>query len=521
MAMIGKVKRMHSRQNKSVREIARITSLSRNTVRKWLKSPVEGEPKYRRGEQPGKLTAFHEAIKQALKADASRHKHERRTARALYAEIQVAGYSGGYSRVTDFIREWRQGEGQGVLTNAFVPLVFELGEAFQFDWSEEGMVVGGIYHRVQVAHTKLCSSRAFWLVAYPSQGHEMLFDAHTRSFAALGGVPRRGIYDNMKTAVDKVKKGKGRIVNARFAVMCAHYLFDADFCNVASGWEKGVVEKNVQDSRRRIWIDAAKLRFGSFVELNAWLGARCRALWEEVRHPEHEQFSVAEMLEHERAHLMPVPTPFDGYVEKPARVSSTCLVAVARNRYSVPCELAGQMVSTHLYPGRVVVVAHDKVVASHDRLSDRGLTRYDWQHYIPLLQRKPGALRNGAPFADMPEPLLALRKALLRDAGGDRVMAQVLALVPTAGLDAVLVSVELALESAPPSGRVSVEHVVNVMSRLNAAPKPENAATTLQVTIAPLADTARYDTLRAQGDIGSGTGTAEDARNDAQEIDHA
>jgi len=388
-----------------------------------------------------------------------------------------------------------------------VPLPFESGEAFQFDWSEEGLVVCGIYYRMQVAHMKLCASRAFWLVAYPSQGHEMLFDAHTRSFAALGGIARRGIYDNMKTAVDKVKKGKGRIVNARFAVMCAHYLFDADFCNVAAGWEKGVVEKNVQDSRRRIWIDAGKQRFGSFVELNVWLGARCRALWEEIGHPEHAQFSVAEMLEHERTHLMPMPEPFDGYVEKPARVSSTCLVAVARNRYSVPCELAGQMVSTQLYPGCVVVVANDSVVAGHERLNAEGQTRYDWQHYIPLLQRKPGALRNGAPFADMPEPLQQLRQALLRHAGGDRVMAQVLAMVPTAGLDAVLVAVELALERGPPSGRVSVEHVVNVLGRLNAAPVPENAATTLQVTVPPLADTARYDRLRPQ--------------DDAEEIDHA
>ena len=81
----------------------------------------------------------------------------------------------------------------------------------------------------------------------PAKQDYVLFDAHTRSFAALGGIPRRGIYDNMKTAVDKVKKGKGRVVNARFAVMCAHYLFDADFRNVASGWEKGAVEKNVQD----------------------------------------------------------------------------------------------------------------------------------------------------------------------------------------------------------------------------------------------------------------------------------
>jgi len=256
-----------------------------------------------------------------------------------------------------------------------------------------------------------------------------------------------------------------------------------------------VVEKNVQDSRRRIWIEAAKQRWSSFTELNAWLGQRCKALWEEVRHPEHDQFSVAEMLEHERAHLMPMPAPFDGYVEKPARVSSTSLVSVARNRYSVPCELVGQMVSTRLYPGSVAVVADDRIVARHERLSNAGETRYDWQHYIPLVLRKPGALRNGAPFADMPEPLQRLRRALLRRPGGDRVMAQVLAIVPSAGLDAVLVAVELALESGPP-GKVSVEHVVNVLGRLNAAPAPQTAATSLQVATPPLANTARYDSLR-------------------------
>jgi transposase len=506
MAMIGKVRRMHFRQGKSVREIVRLTSLSRNTVRKWLKAPLEGEPRYRRGERPGKLSAFHEALQLALKADAHRPRHERRTARALHAQIRAEGYDGSYSRVTDFVRAWRQGEGQSVSAKAFVPLAFELGEAYQFDWSEEGLVVGGIFYRLQVAQLKLCASRAFWLVAYPSQGHEMLFDAHTRAFAAMGGIARRGIYDNMKTAVDKVKKGKGRTVNKRFAAMCAHYLVDADFCNVASGWEKGVIEKNVQDSRRRIWIEAAKLRFGSFVELNAWLGDRCRALWDEVRHPEHDQFSVAEMLEHERPHLMPMPEPFDGYVENPARVSSTCLVTVARNRYSVPCELAGQMLSTRLYPGKVVVVAEDKVVTSHERLSDRGQTKYDWQHYIPLIERKPGALRNGAPFADMPEPLQQLRRALLRDPGGDRVMAQVLSIVPTAGLDAVLVAVELALEGAP-RGRVGPEHVLNVIARLNAAPAPQNAATALQVADKPLANTERYDSLRGQAST--------------EEVDHA
>jgi len=281
--------------------------------------------------------------------------------------------------VTDFIRAWRQDSGKDT-TKAFVPLSFELGEAFQFDWSEEGIVVGGVYHQAQVAHLKLCASRAFWLVAYPSQGHEMLFDAHTRSFAALGGVARRGIYDNMKTAVDKVKKGKGRVVNARFAAMCSHYLFDADFCNVASGWEKGVVEKNVQDSRRRVWLQARERKFTSFAELNAWLAERCKAVWADTPHPQHRELSIAEVLQLECEHLMGMPAPFDGYVERPARVSSTCLVTVARNRYSVPCEWAGHMVSTRLYPGRVDVVAGDALVASHERVLNRGQTVFDWQH---------------------------------------------------------------------------------------------------------------------------------------------
>ena len=496
MDMIGRIRRLHSRKNKSAREISRITGLSRNTVAKWLQGQVDGPPKYRRGEQPNKLTVFHEALQQALKADARRPKHERRTTKALYVEIRAAGYDGGYTRVTDYIRAWRQAEGHGAAVNAFVPLAFELGEAYQFDWSDEGLVVGGIYYRVQVSHMKLCASRAFWLVAYPSQGHEMLFDAHTRSFSALGGVPRRGIYDNMKTAVGKVNKGKGRAVNARFAVMCAHYLFDPDFCNVAAGWEKGIVEKNVQDSRRRIWLDAQDCQFHSFEELNAWLGQRCRALWNELTHPQYSGLSVAEVLELERAELMPVPAPFDGYVERPARVSSTCLVSVGRNRYSVPCEYAGKWVSSRLYPTRIEVVADDALIASHVRLLDRDQVSYDWQHYLPLIERKPGALRNGAPFADLPAPLRQLKHGLGRHAGGDRIMAQVLAAVPVAGLDAVLVAVELVLES----GSLSAEHILNVVARLAATEPPPSVETHLSLKEAPVANTARYDRLRGQAE---------------------
>lgn len=495
MGMYAKIRRMYLREGLTISEIQRRTSLSRNTIKKWLHEPEGGEPKYQRHSSPSKIAAHATWLTRALELDLRRPKRDRRTALRLFQEMQQAGFAGSYCRVCAFIRQWRVASAVRPAQTAFVPLRFELGEAFQFDWSEERLLIGGIYRKILAAHLKFCASRAFWVGAYPTQSHEMLFDAHTRAFRALGGVPLRGIYDNMRTAVDKVRQGKLRIVNARFSALCAHYLFDPDFCNVASGWEKGVVEKNVQDSRRRIWLDAAQQRFSNFTELNVWLEARCRLLWQSTRHPDYPQLTLAEMLEHEQPHLMPMPSPFDGYVEVLARVSSTCLVTVQRNRYSVPCELAGQIVSVHLYPAAVAIYTDQVEVARHGRLFDRDQIRYDWMHYVSLVERKPGALRNGAPFRDLPSPLRRLQVQLLQHAGGDRVMARVLGAVPKFGLESVLVAVELVLES----GNTSAEHVINVLARLHQAARPALVETGLQVVDAPTTDTARYDRLHNAG----------------------
>ena len=496
MKQLGKIRHMYYREGLSISAIEKRTGFTRKTVRGWLKAAEETVPKYRRRANASiKIAPFTAQLSSALEVDAKRPKRDRRTALKLFGELQAAGFIGDYSRVTEFVRRWRE-KGGHALTKAYVPLAFEQGEAFQFDWSEERLVIGGVWRKIMAAHLKLCASRAFIVQAYPTQGHEMLFDAHTRAFTALGGIPRRGIYDNMKTAVDQVKKGKTRIVNRRFAAMASHYLFDPDFCNVASGWEKGVVEKNVQDSRRRIWQDAARERFGSFTELNLWLLATCRALWDEHRHPEHSDFTIADMLEHEQPSLMPMVTPFNGYVETLGKVSSTCLVIEDRNRYSAPCELAGQMVSIRIYPERIDLVAHDALVATHPRSFERKGVHYDWQHYIPLIERKPGALRNGAPFADMPEPLQRLRSLLIKREGGDRIMAKVLTTVPKFGLEAVLVAVELVLES----GNTSAEHIENVLNRLKAPPQPACVETSLTIAEAPTADTGRYDHLREEVD---------------------
>lgn len=491
MSMYAKVRRMKFREHLTISEIVRRTSLARNTIKKWLRESNSDNVKYHRATKEKLITPYTPWLEQALKADSHRPRKDRRTARRLFEEIKQQGFIGDYCRVSEFVRQWKH---LGNFSkSAFVPLKFKLGEAFQFDWSEESIMIGGLLRKVQAAHTKLCSSRAFIVLAYPAQSHEMLFDAHARAFTALGGVAQRGIYDNMKTAVDKVTKGNGRLVNKRFFAMVSHYLFDADFCNVASGWEKGIVEKNVQDARRRIWIDAKQQTFRTFDELNNWLELKCRALWSEITHPHYEGVTLAEALAQEQPYLMPMPTLFDGYVETNGRVSNTCLVTVDKNRYSVPSELINRMISIHLYAERIDLYDDVGLVARHTRLFNRDQTSYQWLHYVPVVQRKPGVLRNGAPFEDMPAPFLKLQAALLRRERqtGNRLMAKVLSAVPVHGLETVLVAVELVLES----GVHSAEHVLNVLARLNQQPTPANVETNLTLNEEPLADTARYDSL--------------------------
>jgi len=331
----------------------------------------------------------------------------------------------------------------------------------------------------------------------------MLFDAHARAFSAFGGVPQRGIYDNMKTAVDQVLAGKKRKINSRFEAMSGHYLFEPEFCNVASGWEKGIVEKNVRDRRTSIWHHAKDRRWASWEELNIWLAEQCRLAWSELNHPDYPTLKVADVLQDEQSRLMPVPKPFDGYVELMARVTSTALVHLERNRYSVPTEHANSAVSVRMYHDHIAVVADGTRVATHSRSFERSQTFYDWQHYISLVERKPGGLRNGAPFAGMPDALKQLQAILLRRSGGDSVMAQVLAAVPIHGLDAVLVAVELALEA----GKPSAEHVLNVLARLKSNTVPANLGDALaaelkqgwplQLREEPVGNVDRYDDLRS------------------------
>lgn len=498
MAILSSIRRWHVRDNMPIREIVRKTGLARNTVRKYLANKVV-EPKYPKRKTPSKLDDYAAKLMLWLKTEAGKGRKQKRSLKQLHRDLVQLGFTGSYDRIVAFAKRWRQEQQELARTagrGTFIPLTFAPGEAFQFDWSEDWAIIAGERTKLQIAQFKLSHSRAFFLRAYPLQTHEMLFDAHNHAFATFGGVPARGIYDNMKTAVDKVRRGKQRDINIRFTAMVSHYLFDAEFCNPASGWEKGQIEKNVQDARHRLWNQLPL--FDSLAELNDWLDQRCLSLWNEIAHPEQHERSIADVHAQERTCLMALPCPFDGFVEHTKRVSPTCLVTFERNRYSVPASYANRPVSLRVYADRLVFVAEAQVIAEHVRLILRnpgiGRTLYDWRHYLSVLQRKPGALRNGAPFSELPDAFKRLQAILLKRPGGDREMVEILALVLQHEEQAVLTAVELALESGVPSK----QHVLNLLKRLvePAPPAPIDTPTPLMLTVEPQANVSRYDELR-------------------------
>jgi transposase len=499
VALVSVIRRWHLREGMPIREIARRTGLSRNTVRKYLASQ-ELEPAYPARRSPSKLDSYEETLTNWLFRESRRHRKQRRTVKRLYKDLVSLGYTGSYDRVAAFARQWRQTQ-QGArlqaTKHAYVPLQFAPGEAFQFDWSEDWVKINGVSTKLQIAHFKLSHSRAFFMRAYLTQSHEMLFDAHYHAFIAFGGIPERGIYDNMKTAVDKVGRGKQRQVNKRFHAMVGHYLYEPEFCNPAAGWEKGQVEKAVLDARHGLWYDTPP--FKSLQELNNWLQERCQVLWQETAHPQLKARSLAECLADEQPKMMSVPAAFDGFVEHSKRVSSTCLITFEHNRYSVPASFANRVISLRVYPERLVIVAEAQVVTEHVRVFNRdkstpGQTLYDWRHYLSVAQRKPGALRNGAPFLELPDSFGQLRARLLKRPGGDREMVDILALVLLHDEQQVERAVAKALESGEPSK----QHVLNCLSRLEEPrrPRPLQPPPALKLVNEPEANIARYDQLR-------------------------
>src|SRR3982750_3994976 len=493
---IAKIRRAYFVHGQPIKAICRELGVSRKVVRKVIRSQAT-EFRYERETQPlPKIGAWSAELDRLLAGNESKAARERLTLIRIFEELRGLGYAGGYDAVRRYARRWSKERGTST-ASAYVPLSFAPGEAYQFDWSHEVVLLSGTTMMVKAAHVRLCHSRMLFVRAYPRESQEMVFDAHDRAFALFKGACTRGIYDNMKTAVETIFVGKERAYNRWFVQMCGHYLVEPVACTPASGWEKGQVENQVGLVRERFFTP--RLRVTSYDELNAWLLDKCVAYAKAHKHPELTDRTIWQAFEAERPKLVPITGPFDGFHATQASVSKTCLVRFDNNKYSVAARAVGRPVEIQAYADRVVIRQDGVIVGQHQRRFGRGETIYDPWHYVPVLARKPGALRNGAPFKDWPLPasLERVRRKLKGSDDGDRQMVKVLSAVLTDGLAAV----EAACGEALSDGVHSADVVLNILSRRR-DPGPAPTILTpdaLRLRHLPIADCARYDQLRRAG----------------------
>lgn len=492
---IAKIRRYFFVEGKPIKRISRDLRISRNTIRKVIRSGAT-EHRYVREEQPcPKLGDFKERLDILLKENKKRPKRRRLTAQRLFELLQSEGYEGAYDSVQRYVKKWRNQRGRRP-EQFYIPLKFFPGEAYQFDWSHENVILSGIGQTVKVAHFRLSHSRMCFVVAYRRESQEMVFDAHNRAFKFFGGTCKRGIYDNLKTAVDRVLRGKKRQFNNRFLQMCSHYLVEPVACTPGSGWEKGQVENQVGNVRE--WLFTPRPRFKSFDELNSWLADQCIKICQKRRHPEEKGRTIWEVFQEEKASLIPITTLFQGYIDTECRVSSTSLVRYDRNHYSVDSKLAGNTATVRASADRIKVISNGEVVADHPRQFGRDKVIYDPWHYLSILKYKPGALRNGAPFQgwDLPISLRRVRSYLSSRQGGDREFVDILCAARRHGLNLA----EKACAKALAEGTIRGEIILNIIAR-GLDPLPVDSATvpgTLILTIEPTADCSRYDSLRKE-----------------------
>lgn len=452
------------RNGEPLRFISRELNISRNTVRDIVRSDQVSSASYSRKLQPhSALGEYIEQLEKLLRENKSAK--PKRTIRHLFEELQLSGYAGSYSAVGRYAAKWKE-RSIGVSPSACVPMSFAPGEAYQFDWSTDNVIINDEVVSVKVAHFVLCYSRKRFVYIYPNETHEMVFDAHIRAFEFFGGTPVRGIYDNMKTAVKKVLAGKEREWNPHFERLCAHYRVEPVACNPASGNEKGIVERQVKISRQQFFTPMPAST--SLQELNDRLASQLATYNKTHRHPEFKDKTLDEVFQKEQQSLVSAPILFDGCKETDVKVSTTCLARFDSNSYSVDCSCAGKIVQCKSYADKIVFI-HDGVeVGQHERKFTRGQTYYNPNHYLPILAKKPGALRNGAPFAGMvlADELIAVREHLETQVNGARDFAHILSYIPLESLESVVMACAEAIKSKA----ISKDVILNILLRQNDEP---------------------------------------------------
>ena len=425
MEMYARVRRACMVDGMSTREAARVFGLHRDTVSKMLK--YSAPPGYLRRSPPRrpKLDPYRGVIDRILEDDRSLPRKQRHTAKRIYERLRAEHeFPGKYTIVKDYVRERRLRTRE-----MYVPLSHAPGHA-QCDFGQAKAVIGGVERTVHYFVLDLPHSDGCFIKAYPAETTEAFCDGHVSAFSFLGGVPQSIVYDNTKLAVARIL-GDGQRKRTRvFSELVSHYLFEDRFGRPGKGNDKGKVEGLVGYVRRNFLAPAPS--YPSFDALNSYLEERClERLGRRLRG--HDE-TIGQRMERDLDALLPLPvTHYDAGDRHVSRVSSLSLVRYRTNDYSVPVAYGHREVLVRGYVDRVVISCGSEVIARHARSYERDDYVFDPVHYLPLLERKVGALDQAAPLAgwELPEEFGVLRRLLESRMGrrGKREYVQVLRLM--------------------------------------------------------------------------------------------
>jgi len=438
-----RARRLYFKEGLSQRKIAERMEISRPTVRKMI--ALGAPPGYRRKEEPKRpvLGPFIPVIDAILSSDRTSPPKQRHTAKRIFEHLKEEyDYPGKYTQVRDYVSQTKERKQE-----AFVPLEFGPGQA-QVDWGESKVEHGGKWLTAHMFVMTLPFSDVRFVACFPRQTLEFFLEGHRRAFEFFGGVPQRIVYDNLKSAVTKVGRGRRRDLNVTFEDFARHYLFDTDFCNVARGNEKGHVENAVNWARKNLFVPVP--RVDDWSGFNEQLAQRCRGHFSQVCRG-HER-TIAERLAEERASFFPIPvSPARPRTLKTWTVSKLCLVRFDRNDYSAPCRYAHHPVTVRGDVGEVRIFFQDRRIAGHKRCHEREKAIYEAWHYLPLIETKPRALDYGAPMKrlELDDCFMVLRRRLeegQEHSEGTRAYIRVLRLLEDFSLKQLTKAVERALE---------------------------------------------------------------------------
>jgi transposase len=453
--LYARVRRACHIDGMSKRHAARVFGIDRKTVDKMLAHSVP--PGYRRSRPPGrpKLDPFVGIIDRILEEDRQVHRKQRHTARRIFERLRDEhGFTGGYTIVKDYVRERRRRSRE-----VFIPLAHDPGHA-QVDFGEATAVIGGRDCKVHVFAMDLPQSDACFVKAYRAETSEAFCDGHVAAFAFFGGIPRSILYDNTKLAVARILGDGTRQRTRVFSELQSHYLFEDRFGRPGKGNDKGKVEGLIGLMRRNFLVPIPRVE--SIEVLNAQLEMRCRER-QAAKLRGHEE-TIGERLERDRAALLSWPaTPYDACDRRPGRVTSLSLVRYKANDYSVPVAYGHREVLIRGYVDRVVISCSAETIARHPRSYEREDLIFDPLHYLPLLERKIGALDQAAPLRgwELPEAFTTLRRLLEARMGkaGKREYVQVLRLMETFRPT----DVEVAVRDALRLGAIGVDAVKHLL----------------------------------------------------------